>query len=121
MKNLVKLFALSVILSIAGVNAFEIPSEKIYVDSEDITFKDGIIYLHLENGTLKPITAVYSDEKGVYVLNQDENQSIEPEVMSIQDNQNELSQPKEQEILYTLDLQADLDQETDLDQEIDLG
>lgn len=115
MKNLLKLFGLSIILSIAGLNAFENPSEKIYVDSEDITFEDGTIYLHLENGNLKPVAAVYSDEKGVYVLDQDDplDQSTEPEVVCTQDNQDESNQLAEQEFLYTQDDQGALDQSTE--------
>lgn len=113
MKNLLKLFGLSIVLSIAGLSAFENPSEKIYVDSEDVTFEDGTIYLHLENGTLKPVTAVYSDEKGVYILDQDDplDQSTEPEVVCTQDNQDESNQLAEQESLYTQDIDA-LDQAT---------
>ncbi|MDQ5956253.1 MAG: hypothetical protein ACH349_06915 [Candidatus Rhabdochlamydia sp.] len=112
MKNLVKLFGLSIVLSIAGLNAFENPFEKTYVDSEDITFEDGTICLDLGNGTLKPVTSVYSDEKGVYVLNQDDesHQSAEPDVLCMQDNQDELGQPIDQEILYTQDAQEALDQ-----------
>ncbi|QZA59186.1 hypothetical protein [Candidatus Rhabdochlamydia porcellionis] len=112
MKNLLKLFGLSIVLSIAGLNALEASSEKIYVDSEDITFEDGIIYLHLENGASKPVTAVYSDEKGVYVLDQNDplDQSTEPEAVCTQDNQDESDQPAEQEFLYAQDDQVALDQ-----------
>lgn len=114
MKNLLKLFGLSIVLSIVSLNAFENPSERIYVDSEDITFEDGTIYLHLENGTLKPVTAVYSDEKGVYVLDQDDplDQSTKPEAVCIQDNQDESDQSTEQEFFYTQDIQDALDQAT---------
>lgn len=116
MKNLVKLFGLSIVLSIAGLNAVESSSEKIYVDSEDITFEDGTIYLHLENDTLKkPIIAVYSDEKGIYVLNQDDelDQIAEPGVLCVKDAQDTLGQLTEQEILYTQDTQQALDQSTE--------
>ncbi|VHO04008.1 hypothetical protein [Candidatus Rhabdochlamydia sp. T3358] len=115
MKNLLKLFGLSIVLSIAGLNAFENPSEKNYVDAEDITFEEGNIYLHLKNGDLKPVAAVYSDEKGVYVLDQDDDsdQNAEPDVLSVQDNQDELDQPTEQAILYTQDAQEALNQSTE--------
>lgn len=108
MKNLLKLFGLSIVLSISGLNAWE----KTYVDSEDITFEDGTIYLHLKNGDLQPITAIYSDEKGVYAYVQDDelNQNAEPDVLCVQDNQDELDQPTEQEIFYTQDNQDALDQ-----------
>ncbi|MDR2539271.1 MAG: hypothetical protein LBC45_01400 [Chlamydiales bacterium] len=96
MKNLWKLFGLSIVLSIANLHAFEKinttpseemniaqsekinvnPSKKIYVNREDIIIEDdGHIYLRLEdntwNVTLKPITAIYSDEQGMYILDQD--------------------------------------------------
>ncbi len=110
MKNLLKLFGLSIALSIAGLNAWE----KTYVDSEDITFEDGTIYLHLKNGSLQPITAIYSDEKGVYAyVNQDDDQNAEPDVLCVQDNQDELDQPTKQEILYTQAAQEALDQSTE--------
>jgi hypothetical protein len=101
MKNLLKLFGLSIILSISGLNAWE----KTYVDSEDITFEDGTIYLHLKNGDLQPITAIYSDEKGIYayVLNQDDelDQPTEQEIFYTQDNQDALDQTIKEETLYT--------------------
>lgn len=117
MKNLLKLFGLSLVLSITGLNAFENPSEKIYVDSKDITFEDGIIYLQLENGTLKPITAVYSDKKGVYILDQDDplDQSAESEAVCTQDDQDALDQPAEQEVFSTQDDQSALDQSAESD------
>lgn len=114
MKNLLKLFGLSIVLSIAGLNALEASSEKNYIDSEDITFEDGTIYLHLENGTSKPVTTIYSDEQGVYVLDQDDplDQSTEPEVVCTQDNQDESDQPAKQEFLYAQDDQVALDEAT---------
>lgn len=99
MKNLLKLFGLSIVLSISGLNAWE----NTYVDSEDITFEDGTIYLHLKNGDLQPITAIYSDEKGIYAYVQDDelNQNAEPDVLCVQDNQDALDQTIKEETLYT--------------------
>ncbi|PWU14974.1 MAG: hypothetical protein C5B45_03535 [Chlamydiae bacterium] len=110
MKNLLKLFSLSIVLCIAGLNAWE----KTYVDPEDITFENGTICLYLKNGDLQPITAIYSDEKGVYAyVNQDDDQNAEPDVLCIRDNQDELNQPTEQEILSTQIAQEALAQSTE--------
>ena len=81
MKNSLKIFGLSVILSIASISVFADNSVKNYVESEDIIISEGKIYLQTEEDNLEPLSALYSDEKGLYILTDHSNQSAEQETM----------------------------------------
>lgn len=98
MKNLLKLFNLSIVLSIASISGFANNPEKNYIDSENIVFTEERIYLRSEEGDLEPLTAIYSDEKGLYILIQDEPEST-ASPLYILDAQDQLKQ----ELLCTED------------------
>ncbi|MGL5263377.1 MAG: hypothetical protein ACRDAI_02200 [Candidatus Rhabdochlamydia sp.] len=102
MKNSLKLFSLSIVLSIASISGFASNPEKNYIDSENIVFNEEKIYLRSEEGHLKPLTAVHSDEKGLYILTQDESESTEPPLYTL-DSQDQLVQFIDQEPLCTED------------------
>ncbi|MGL4539983.1 MAG: hypothetical protein ACRCU0_03300 [Candidatus Rhabdochlamydia sp.] len=107
MKNSLKLFSLSVVLSIASISGFANNPEKNYIDSGNIVFSEEKIYLRSEEGHLEPLTAVYSDEKGLYILTESD-QNTEQEPFSAQDSQDELVQFIDQEPLCTEDAYREL-------------
>ncbi|MGL4539986.1 MAG: hypothetical protein ACRCU0_03315 [Candidatus Rhabdochlamydia sp.] len=108
MKNLLKLFSLSIVLSIASISGFANNPEKNYIDSENIIFTEEKIYLLSEEDPLEPLTAIYSDEKGLYILTQDESESTEQVPLYTLDAQDRLVQLINQEPLCVEDAYREL-------------
>lgn len=81
MKNSLKLFGLSTALFIGSVSAFADTSAKNYVESEDIVISEGKIYLQTGDANLESLSALYSDEKGLYILTDHSDKSVEQEVL----------------------------------------
>ncbi len=107
MKNLLKLFSLSIVLSMASLSGFANNPEKNYIDSESIVLTEERIYLRSEEGHLEPLTAVYSDEKGLYILTESD-QNTEQKPFSAQDSQDQLVQLIDQEPLCIEDAYREL-------------
>jgi hypothetical protein len=108
MKNSLKLFSLSIVLSMASLSGFANNTEKNYIDSESIVLIEERIYLRSEEGHLEPLTAVYSDEKGLYILTQDEPESTEQAPLNTLDAQDQLVQLIDQEPLCIEDAYREL-------------
>ncbi|MGL4539984.1 MAG: hypothetical protein ACRCU0_03305 [Candidatus Rhabdochlamydia sp.] len=108
MKNSLKLFSLSIVLSIASISGFANNPEKNYIDSENIILIEERIYLLSEEDHLEPLTAIYSDEKGLYILSQDESESTEQTPLYTLDAQDRLVQFINQEPLCTEDAYREL-------------
>lgn len=109
MKNSLKLFGLSIVLSIVNISGFANTPVKNYIDSENIIINEEQIYLLSEEGNLQPLSAIYSDKKGLYILAQDElNQPMEEEAFSAQDIRGVLESNIQQEIAYAQDAYREL-------------
>ncbi len=67
------LLSLVVLMFVVSANAScfdcqeRIPEQKIYVQDQQIAFYDAKIFIHLENDIFY-VPALYSDERGMYIL-----------------------------------------------------